>query len=158
MFHRTPADLVAFAAERGVVATLHHAPGPMPTVEAAAAALGIMPEQMSKNVLFLVAGAPWLAIGRGRQRVDTGTLARHSAVSKKKVRLATPAQTLAYSGFAAGCVPPFGHRVPLPTVVDRSVLALPRLYGGTSEPTILLSILPDDLFKLTEAAILPLHP
>ncbi len=153
---RTPAELREFAARQGVAATLHAAAEPMPTVEAAAAALGIRSDEMTKNLVFLVAGEPLLVIARGTALVDKRALARQMGVGRKQVKLATPAQTLEASGFAAGCVPSFGHKVPLPTLIDRSVLELARVYGGTSDPTVLISLAPADLLALTHATVLSL--
>ena len=153
---RTPEELVAFAAERGVSATLHHADSPMPTVPLAAAGLGIDPAEVTKNVLFFVQGTAVLVIARGVQRIDERVVAGHFGVGRKEVKIASPDQTVAETGFVAGCVPPFGHRVPLPTLVDEEVMTLPRVYGGTSDPRVLISVAPDDLTRLTTVeAVLP---
>ncbi len=152
----SPESLQALAAAQGIAATLHGADQPMPTVEMAAAALGIPIEEMTKNLLFLVAGRPVLVIARGTERVDKRRVAQHWQVGGKKVKLATAEQTLEISGFEAGCVPSFGHRVPLPTLIDESVVRLPRVYGGTSDPMTLISLAPDDLLVLTQGTVLPL--
>jgi prolyl-tRNA editing enzyme YbaK/EbsC (Cys-tRNA(Pro) deacylase) len=126
----------------------------MPTVEDAAAVLGIHLSEMTKNVVFLIKGEPVLVIARGQARVDKGILARLVGVGKKQVKLATSAQTLELTGFAAGCVPPFGHKVPLRTFIDESVLGLERVYGGTSDPNILISLPLDGLFQLTGGTVI----
>ncbi len=148
--------LIAFAATRGVTATLHPADSPMPTVPLAAAALGIAVEDMTKNVLFFVQGEPILVIARGIQRADDRKIAAHFGVGRKQVKLATGEQTLATTGFEAGCVPPFGHQTPLPTLIDAQVIELPRVYGGTSNPTVLISVPTPDLLKMIEATVLEL--
>lgn len=149
-------DLIAFATDRGVTATLHPADSPMPTVPLAAAALGIPVEEMTKNVLFFVQGEPVLVIARGIQRVDDRRIAAHYGVGRKQVKLANGEQTLATTGFVAGCVPPFGHLTPLPTLIDSEVMELPRIYGGTSDPHVLVSVPPEALTKMIQATILPL--
>lgn len=148
--------LIAFAAERGVTATLHPSNSPMPTVPLAAAALGIAVEDMTKNVLFFVQGDPILVIARGIQRVDDRRIAVHFGVGRKQVKLASGDQTLATTGFEAGCVPPFGHLTPLPTLIDAQVIALPRIYGGTSDPNVLISVPTPDLPKMIKATVLEL--
>lgn len=148
--------LLTFATERGVTATLHPSDSPMPTVPLAAAALGIAVEDMTKNVLFFVAGEPVLVIARGIQRVDDRRIAAHFGVGRKQVKLASGEQTLATTGFAAGCVPPFGHLTSLPTLIDSQVMELPRIYGGTSDPRVLISVPTDELPKMIEATILEL--
>lgn len=151
---RSPEALREWADAQGVAVTLHPAAQPMPTVEAAAAALGIPTDAMTKNVVFLVAGQPVLVIARGVGRVDRRLLAQHFGIGQKKVKLATPEQTWEATGFVAGCVPPFGHREPLTTFIDETVLGLERVYGGTSEPTVLLSVPPAGLLALTGGMVL----
>lgn len=148
--------LLAFAAERGVMAMLHPSDSPMPTVPLAAAALGIAVEDMTKNVLFFVQGEPILVIARGIQRVDDRKIATHFGVGRKQVKLATAEQTLATTGFEAGCVPPFAHLIPLPTLIDAQVMKLTRVYGGTSDPNVLISVRTADLTKMIEATVLEL--
>lgn len=148
--------LLAFAAERGVTATLHPADSPMPTVPLAAAALGIPVEAMTKNVLFFVQERAILVIARGVQRVDDRKIAAHFGVGRKQVKLATGEQTLATTGFAAGCVPPFGHFTPLPTLIDSQVMALDRVYGGTSDPNVLISVSSEALVELIQGTVLEL--
>jgi prolyl-tRNA editing enzyme YbaK/EbsC (Cys-tRNA(Pro) deacylase) len=148
--------LIAFAAERGVTATLHPSDSPMPTVPLAAAALGIAVEDMTKNVLFFVQGEPVLVIARGIQRVDDRKIAAHFGVGRKPVKLASGEQTLATTGFEAGCVPPFGHLTPIPTLIDAQTMELPRIYGGTSNPNVLISVPPHELLKIIEATVLEL--
>jgi prolyl-tRNA editing enzyme YbaK/EbsC (Cys-tRNA(Pro) deacylase) len=153
---RSPEELRAFAAEHGIVAELHVADRPLPTVEEAARAMGVPPEAMTKNIVFLVAGKPVLVIATGTARVDDRALARHFAVSRSKVKIATPDEALAASGFVVGCMPSFGHREPLPTCIDPAVLVLPRVYGGTGDEAVLVSLAPDDLLAITGGAMLPL--
>jgi prolyl-tRNA editing enzyme YbaK/EbsC (Cys-tRNA(Pro) deacylase) len=149
-------NLLAFAAQRGVTATLHPADSPMPTVPLAAEALGIPVEAMTKNVLFFVQGKPILVIARGIQRVDERRIAAHFGVGRKQVKLANGEQTLATTGFEAGCVPPFGHLTSLPTLIEAQVMALPRVYGGTSDPNVLISVATEDLLKVVDGTVLDL--
>lgn len=153
---RSPEELRDFAAARGIATTLHPADRPMPTVEDAAAALGISVAAMTKNIVCLVAGAPVLIISAGQARIDDRVLAQRFGVGRKKVGLAAPDEALAITGFVVGCMPSFGHRTPLPTLIDPAVLRLERVYGGTGDPTVLISLATLDLLVLTggeEAAI-----
>ena len=153
-----PERLVTFAAARGVTAMLHPTETVMHTVEAAAEALGIPHDHMTKNLLFIVDGDPVLFVARGASPVDRRRLARHFGVGRKRVRLASAEQTLEMTGYPIGCVPPFGHARPLLTLVEATVLALPRVYGGTSQPETLVSVSPDDFLALTSATVLPDDP
>ena len=128
-----PDDLRRFIADHATAAALVDGLGDTPTVPAAAAALGVDPDQIIKTLLFLIerrtaAGEmvddPVVVISNGQQRVDKGLLAVHCGVGKKKVSLAPAAVVLDLLGYPAGGVPPFGHRTALPVLVDASILAL----------------------------------
>jgi prolyl-tRNA editing enzyme YbaK/EbsC (Cys-tRNA(Pro) deacylase) len=151
---RSPEALREFAMARGVAATLYPADRPMPTVEAAAAALGLPVASMTKNIVCLVAGAPVLVIAAGQARIDERALAQRFAVGRKKVGLAKPDQAFAITGFVVGCMPSFGHRTPLPTLIDPTVLRLDRAYGGTGDPAVLIGLAPQDLLTLTNGEAL----
>lgn len=150
----TPGHLVTLAATQGVTATLHPTKRIMHSVEAAAEALGIPHDHMTKNLLFMIDADPLLLVARGSLPVDRRGLARHFGVGRKRVRLATPEQTLAVSGYPIGCVPPFGHATFLRTLVQPGVLDLPRIYGGTSDPRILISVTTGDFLEMTGATVL----
>ena len=104
---------------------------------------------MTKNIVCLVAGSPVLVIAAGAARIDDRALAQRFGVSRKKVGLARPDQAYAVTGFVVGCMPSFGHRDPLPTLVDPAVTQLPRVYGGTGDPAVLISLATADLLALT---------
>jgi prolyl-tRNA editing enzyme YbaK/EbsC (Cys-tRNA(Pro) deacylase) len=152
----SPEGLRALAAAAGVAAALHRAERAMPTVEEAAAALGLPIAAVTKNIVFLVSGAAVLAIAAGQSRIDDRALAQHFGVGRKKVGLAAPDQAYAISGFVVGCMPPFGHRAALPTLIDPAVMALDRVYGGTGDPRVLISIAPADLVRLTDGSVVSL--
>lgn len=46
-------------------------------------------------------------------------------VPKGRVKLASPESVLQISGFPVGSVPPFGHRTPVPVLLDASVRIQP---------------------------------
>ena len=152
----SPQDLLALAAAHGVAATLHPAGQAMPTVETAAAALGIPVGAMTKNIVFLVADSPILVIAAGRARIDDRALARHFGVARKKISLASAEHALAITGFVVGCMPSFGHTTALPTLIDTAVPLLERVYGGTGDPSVLISLPPADLLVLTGGLVTPL--
>jgi prolyl-tRNA editing enzyme YbaK/EbsC (Cys-tRNA(Pro) deacylase) len=152
----SPEQLRDLAAAHGIVASLHPAGRPMPTVEAAANALGIPVAAMTKNIVWLADDAAVLVIAAGQARIDDRALARQLGIGRKKVGLATPERAYAISGFVVGCMPSFGHRAPLPTLIDTAVAQLDRVYGGTGDPTVLISLATSDLIRLTGGTIVAL--
>jgi prolyl-tRNA editing enzyme YbaK/EbsC (Cys-tRNA(Pro) deacylase) len=152
----SPEQLRDLAAARGIAATLHPTGRPMPTVESAADALGIPVAAMTKNIVWLAGESAVLVIAAGQARIDDRALASQLGVGRKKVGLALPDRAYAISGFVVGCMPSFGHRAPLPTLIDTAVTQLDRVYGGTGNPTVLISLATADLIRLTGGSIVDL--
>ena len=133
---QTPQDLRQFVADQAIDATLIDGIGDTPTVPAAAAALGVAPEQIIKTLLFLVQTPdmdepqPVVVISNGVSRVDKRVLAQRFDVGRKRVKLATAEEVVALLGYPAGGVPPFGHRTKIPVILDEAVLVAAEEYGG----------------------------
>jgi prolyl-tRNA editing enzyme YbaK/EbsC (Cys-tRNA(Pro) deacylase) len=150
-------DLMAWVTEHGVAARLVVPGVPTPTVPAAAAALGVRPEQVLKSLVFLVAGEPRLVIAAGEDRVRYPALAAAWGVGRRALRMATPEEAQALSGYPVGAMPPFGHRVPLPTIVDaRRIVSGLRVYAGGGTRSALLELETDELLRVTRARVEPL--
>ncbi len=139
----------------GIPGEILHLGAPTPTVEAAAQVLGVRTEQIVKSILFLVDGAgqaaPVLAIACGTGYIERRLIGTHFRVGRKRVRLASAEEVLAISGYEVGAMPPFGHRQPLTTLLDRRVLDLPEAYAGGGEENVLLRLDPQDILRFTAA-------
>ena len=150
-------------AKHGIPGEILRLSVPTPTVETAAQAVGVPTEQIIKSILFLVkdgaeegAYRPVLAIASGTAVVDRRRIAAHLGVGHKRIRLASPAEVLAFSGYAVGALPPFGHRQPLATLIDRRVLDLPEAYAGGGDENAIVRLNPQDIARVTAAAVLDL--
>jgi Cys-tRNA(Pro) deacylase len=66
----------------------------------------------------------------GDRKVSTKNLARQSG--RKRIEPCDPEVAQRHTGYQVGGTSPFGVRKPIPVFVERSVLALPRIYinGG----------------------------
>lgn len=165
-----PERLRTFLADQRIEAALIGGLGDTPTVPAAAAALGVETDQIVKTLLFLVdrpnGGAgrePALVISHGERRVDKGLLAEHWGVSKKRVSLAPAEAVLALLGYAAGGVPPFGHRTRLPVFIDANILTLRHryagvIYAGGGDDRTMLRLTVDELLRVTGGEVVRLNP
>jgi len=132
---RTPQDLQSYLTEAQIAAELLHDLGDTPTVLAAAAVLGVEPDQIIKTLLFLVdqpsaAAIPVIVISHGERRVDKKLLAQHFAVGTKRVHFAPADVVLDLLGYPAGGVPPLGHKTPVPVLLDASVVRAAEDFGG----------------------------
>lgn len=153
-----PEDLRQFLALHEVEAEILRLESETPTVEAAARAVGTTPERIVKSLLFLVEGRPVLAIACGPDRVDSRALARRFGVGRKRVRLADGETVQRVTGYPIGAVPPFGHRQPLTTLVDRRVLEHEEVFAGGGGIDALVRVSPQDILRLTGAEVLDLRP
>ncbi|HXF63051.1 MAG TPA: YbaK/EbsC family protein, partial [Caldilineaceae bacterium] len=116
-------DLQTFIDHHNLRARLIRDIGHTPTVPAAAAVLGVEPDQIIKTLLFVLNareqdGVPpaVVVIGNGENRIDKRALGRRFGLTPKRVKLADPATVLELLGYPAGGVPPFGHRTRLPVL------------------------------------------
>jgi prolyl-tRNA editing enzyme YbaK/EbsC (Cys-tRNA(Pro) deacylase) len=151
-----PHDLQTFMDARAIQGEILQLSVPTPTVETAAQAAGVRAEQIVKSILFLVNAQPVLAIACGTAYVERRAIAARYGVGRKRVRLASPEEVLAVSGYEVGAMPPFGHRYPLATLLDRRVLDLPVAYAGGGAENALARLDPRDIARFTNAEVLDL--
>lgn len=145
-----------FIAQNNIDAAFVYLEVETPTVADAAVAVGVQPKQIIKSVLFLADKKPVLVIANGLTRVDRKQLADYLGVARRRVKIASAAQVLRATGYAAGTVPPFGHREPIPTVVEEGVLAQTVVYGGGGEIDALLKLTTAELQRIVGSDIAPL--
>lgn len=145
-------DLAEFIRAQGLDAEIVSPGLPMPTVDAAAAALGVAPERIFKSILFAARdGRCTMAIACGKTRVDTKRLAALTGMNG--LRLASPAVALRVTGYPAGGTPPVGHRERLPVVVDARVAAQEWGWAGGGREELMVRIRSADIVRLTGAQV-----
>jgi prolyl-tRNA editing enzyme YbaK/EbsC (Cys-tRNA(Pro) deacylase) len=152
----SPSDLQAFMLRQSITGEILPLNVPTPTVETAAQAVGAQPEQIVKSILFLVRELPVLAVACGLLPVERRAIAAHYGVGRKQVKLADAAAVLQQTGYAVGAMPPFGHRQPLPTLLDKRVLEQAVVFAGGGAENTLLRLNPADLLAATQATVLDL--
>jgi Cys-tRNA(Pro) deacylase len=143
----TPAT--AFLAKHGVTYTEHY----FEYVEhggtsASSTALGVPEHQVVKTlVMETEKGDPVVVLMHGDRKVSTKELARAAGV--KRIVPCRPEVAQRHSGYLVGGTSPFGTRKAMPVYLERSVLALDRMYinGGRRgyllgmEPAVLTQVL-----------------
>ena len=152
-----PTQLASYMQVKGISGEILELHVPTPTVEAAAAAVGCESDQIVKSLLFFVRGEPVLAITSGPAHIERRAIAAHYQVGRKKVKLADPQTVLEETGFGVGAMPPFGHQVPLPTLIDQRVLDKEQVYAGGGSDQTLLRIAPQAILDATQGTVLDLH-
>ncbi len=149
----TPEDLQNFITTHGIQAAILPMAEHTPTVMDAARVLGAETDQIIKSLIFLANGNPVLVINNGLARVDRRKLADCLETHHKKVRLASPEQALAFSGYMVGSMPPFGHKQTLPTFVDTGVCRMDMIYGGGGGIDAMMRLTTRELLRVTRATV-----
>jgi len=122
---------------------------PTSTAEEAAVAVGCDLGAIVKSLCFEVDGRPVLVLVAGDRQVDTKALRRIFGVSKRKVRIASPALVEEATGFAVGGVPPLGHVHPLPILIDRSLSRFETVYAAAGSASSLFPVRYTTLIEVT---------
>jgi Cys-tRNA(Pro) deacylase len=133
----------------GLDIQVQHFEIPTSTAQEAAEAVGCELGAIVKSLCFEIDGKPVLVLVAGDRQVDSKALRRILNVSKRKVRIASPALVQEATGYAVGGVPPLGHAHPLPTLIDRSLSRFKVVYAAAGTPNSLFAIRYDALVEAT---------
>ena len=98
---------------------------------ASSSALGVPEHEVVKTlVMETESGNPLIVLMHGDRKVSTKELARTAGV--KRIFPCKPEVAQRHTGYLIGGTSPFGTRKPMPIYLERSVLALPRIFinGG----------------------------
>jgi prolyl-tRNA editing enzyme YbaK/EbsC (Cys-tRNA(Pro) deacylase) len=153
---RTPDDLQAFLDAHEIPGEIIRLTVPTPTVQAAADALGVSPNQIIKSVLFLTPTAPVIALGYGLNHIDKRAVTTFLGIGRKRAKLADSEKVLALTGYPAGAVPPFGYPQPIRTLIDPVILTHEVIYAGGGGGSAMMRLDPALLPGITKGAMLSL--
>ena len=92
------------------------------------------------------AGAPLVVLMHGDREVSTKALARQ--LGRKSVLICRPEVAQRHSGYLVGGTSPFGTRKRMPVYVERSILALDRIYVNGGSRGFLVGIAPAELVRV----------
>jgi prolyl-tRNA editing enzyme YbaK/EbsC (Cys-tRNA(Pro) deacylase) len=149
-------DLAHYIRAHEIEAQIIHLAEPTPTVETAANAMGVQPDQIGKSILFLAGDVPYLVIANGLTRIDRRRLAGYLGLNRKKVRLADGEQVERITGYPVGTVPPFGHPQPIKTILESRVLEQALIYVGGGEINALMRLTTGELRRVVQPAVVSL--
>ena len=112
--------------------------------------LGVDEHAVVKTLLFEDdQGAPLVVLMHGDREVSTKALARQ--LGRKAIQICRPEVANRHSGYQVGGTSPFGTRKPMPVYVERSILALPRIYVNGGSRGFLVGISPAELARVLAA-------
>ena len=126
------------------------------TAEAAAQAVRAPQGSIVKSLIFLADGAPMLVLVAGDQRADVKRLRAQLGLSKRRLRIAQPAEVLEHTGFEVGGVPPVGHENPLRTLVDRTLNRFETVWAAAGSAHAVFPIAYGQLVILTKGEVMDL--
>lgn len=115
-------------------------PGPVHSLEQAAAERGQEPGQVVRSIVFRVGEGDYvMVLVGGSAQVDWRALRRH--LGQSRLTTATEDELLVATGYTVGAVAPFGLPRPMRTLLDESVTAYPEisLGSGVRGTTIILA-------------------
>jgi Cys-tRNA(Pro) deacylase len=121
------------------------------TAQLAAEAIGTELGSIVKSLVFLADGKPALVLVAGDRWADTRKLAQ--VLKAKKVKIAHADTVRAETGFAIGGVPPVGHHIPLPALIDRSLSRFETVYAAAGAPNAVFPIAYDMLLQITAGQV-----
>ena len=132
----------------GVAAEVRRFDASTRTAQDAADAIGTTVGQIVKSLVFFSGGHPVLALLSGSNQLDPGKLA---ALTGAEVRKADASAVRQATGFVIGGVPPLGFATPIPTYIDRDLLAYDEIWAAAGTPNDVFRTTPGDLLRLTHA-------
>lgn len=145
---RVAAYIAAHSLDAEIIAT----PAGVPTVETAAAALGVEVDQIIKTLVFVdPLDRPVIAIACGTGRVDRRKLAEAAGVGTLK--MASAENVLDVTGYSPGGVAPVDLPGETLVIVDERVLAQTIVYGGSGTDLHMLRIQTADIVRLNNARV-----
>ena len=89
---------------------------------------------------------PFIVLMHGDREVSMKTLAR--LIGRKSVDVCDPKTAQRHSGYMVGGTSPFGTRQAMPVYIERSILALERIYINGVSRGFLVGISPNDLVRV----------
>lgn len=153
--HPNVTRLTAAAADLGLTVVTRSFPEGTRTAEDAATAIGCEVGQIVKSLVFLLDGAPVIALVSGANRLDEQRLA--TALGGGTVGRADADTVRAATGYPIGGVPPLGHTASLPTAIDEDLLGHDEVWAAAGTPRDVFPVAPADLVRVTAGTVAALR-
>jgi len=147
--HRNSVRVVDAAARHGLELVVRHFPQGTRTAQDAADAIGCPVGAIVKSLVLDSDAGPLMVLTSGRNRVRYDRVA--AATGRRGVRRCDADTVRAVTSYPVGGVAPFGHPAPLPTLIDRDLLAFDEIWAAAGTPHAVFAITPDALVAATGA-------
>jgi prolyl-tRNA editing enzyme YbaK/EbsC (Cys-tRNA(Pro) deacylase) len=147
--HRNVRRVVEAGSAVGVTIEPRSFPEGTKTAADAAAAIGVEVGQIVKSLVFLLDGAPVMALVAGDNQLDEAKLA--AAHGGGVVSRADADAVRAATGFPIGGVPPLAHDLPIH--VDEDLLRWDEVWAAAGTWTDVFPIAPADLVRVSNGTV-----
>jgi prolyl-tRNA editing enzyme YbaK/EbsC (Cys-tRNA(Pro) deacylase) len=141
--------VASFLRSSGTEAVIEEFPEGTPTAQEAAKAVGCELRQIVKSLVFTCGDHVLLVLVPGDRRADARKIAAFGGCAK--ARVAGSELVLEATGFEPGAVAPFPVRRIHRVFVERSLLALERVWIGAGSTRHMAALAPGDLVRLARA-------
>jgi len=121
------------------------------TAQEAADAVGCELGQIVKTLFFMADGRPTMALVAGDRSVDTAALSEILGVGRKKLKMGTPEEVLATTGFAVGGVAPIGWNEPCDAIADESLQRFEEVWAAAGAANAVFPARTADLVTVAKA-------
>lgn len=146
------------AARKGVTLDIVEFDETTHTAEDAARAVGAEVGQIVKSLVFVAdrddGPEPCLALVSGANRVDVSALA--GVLTEVRMRRASADEAHAFTGFAIGGIPPFGHARQIRTVMDPDLGRFETVWAAAGTANTVFQLPPATLRMLANAVVAPI--
>jgi prolyl-tRNA editing enzyme YbaK/EbsC (Cys-tRNA(Pro) deacylase) len=147
------------AARKGVSLEIRVFDASTHTAEDAAATVGAEIGQIVKSLVFVAPAdggglEPVICLVSGPNRVDPARLA--AVTGELEIRRATAREAQELTGFSIGGIPPFGHLVPVRTIMDPDLTQYQVVWASAGTPTAVFPVPPGTLRILANATVAPI--
>jgi prolyl-tRNA editing enzyme YbaK/EbsC (Cys-tRNA(Pro) deacylase) len=100
------------------------------TAQDAADAVGCELGQIVKTLFFLADGRPTIVLAAGDRHVDTAALAEILGIGRKRLKMGSPGEVLARTGYPVGAVPPVALAEHCDAIVDDSLKRFTQVWAA----------------------------
>ena len=114
--------------------------------EVSARSLGVPEHEVVKTLVMQDEDAkPLIVLMHGDKKVSTKNLARQAG--RKRIEPCKPEVAQRHSGYQVGGTSPFGTKKKMPIFLERSILALPKIYINGGRRGFLVGIAPQEISR-----------
>ena len=117
------------------------------TAQEAADAVGCALGQIVKTLFFMAEGRPTMALVAGDRQVDTAALAELVGVGRKRLKMGTPEEVRATTGYDVGGVAPVGWVARCDVVADDSLRRFDDVWAAAGAPNAVFPARTEDLVR-----------